>query len=127
MENADKIILSQDAFQKISALLAATSSETAELLEEELQRAMVVPDDELPSHVVAINSLVTFVDLESGKETQVTLVYPHEASIDDHKVSVIAPLGAALIGLSVGQSIQWPMPNGKQRRLQVTAVTPAPI
>ena len=55
---------------------------------------------------------IIFQDLENGKERIITLVYPHEANIQENKISVLAPVGVALIGLRVGQIIQCPVPNG---------------
>jgi regulator of nucleoside diphosphate kinase len=54
----------------------------------------------------------------------VTLVYPSEANVEAGKISVLAPVGAALIGLRVGQSIRWPLPDGRERTLEVMSVTP---
>ena len=122
MNSQDKLILNQADFQRLVSLVRATNSEVVELLEEELGRASVVPDGELPKDVVAMNSKVTFKDVESGKESVVTVVYPHEADIDEGKVSVLTPVGSALIGLRVGQDIKWPFPHGKQKKLLVLAV-----
>ncbi len=120
-----KLILSQEDFQKLSQLLLSASRDTAQLLEEELGRASVVTPDKVPRDAVTMNSTVKFVDQDSGKETVVTLVYPHEANIQEQKISVLSPIGSALIGLRVGQSINWPMPNGTERNLKVISVTPA--
>lgn len=122
MKDEDDLILSNGDFQKLSSLLNVTKPEIAELLEEELSRASVVPDNELPNDVVSMNSHVSFRDLDKGKESAITLVYPHEASIDENKVSILAPVGSALIGLKVGQVIEWPVPNGKEKRLKVISV-----
>lgn len=122
MKDEDDLILSNGDFQKLSSLLNVAKPEIAELLEEELSRASVVPDNELPNDVVSMNSHVSFRDLDTGKESAITLVYPHEASIDENKVSILAPVGSALIGLKVGQVIEWPVPNGKEKRLKVISV-----
>lgn len=122
MENQDNLIITQDDFQKISRLLIAAQGDLAELLQEELNRAFIVTSEELPQDVVAMNSKVSFQDIDSGKELAVTLVYPHEANINENKVSVLAPVGSALIGLRVGQVINWPLPNGKEKRLKVVSV-----
>lgn len=122
MENQNNLILTQADFQKLSSLIAVADHETAELLEEELSRASVVEDDQLPKDVVSMNSTVRFQDVESGKETIITLVYPNEANIEQNKVSILAPVGAALIGLRVGQVIQWPVPHGKEKRFKVISV-----
>ena len=122
MENQNNLILTQADFQKLSSLIRSENSVTAELLEEELGRAAVVADEELPKDVVSMNSKVCFQDLETGKETIVILVYPHEANIEENKISILAPVGSALIGLRVGQIIQWPVPNGKEKTFKVISV-----
>lgn len=122
MEKRDQLILSQDDFQKISLLVRTASGELAELLEEELNRAQVVEDTKLLLDRVMMNSKVQFLDLESGKNQEITLVYPHEANIEENKVSILAPVGAALLGLKVGGVIEWPLPGGKKKKIQVLAV-----
>lgn len=122
MDNNDNLILTSGDFQKLSSLVSSTQTEIAELLEEELSKASIVPDDELPQDVVSMNATVRFQDLDTEKESTVTLVYPHEANIDENKISILAPVGSALIGLRVGQMIIWPVPNGKEKRMKVTSV-----
>lgn len=123
MNQSLKPILSRTDFQKLSALVNTVKTETAELLENELSRSVTVVDEEMPDDVVAMNSKVSFVDQESGKESVITLVYPHEANIGEGKISILTPVGSALIGLKVGQIIEWPFPNGKSKELKVVAVT----
>ena len=122
MDNLNNIILTEADFQKLSALVATANRDGAELLEEELGRAVVVDEKKLPKDVVSMNSKIIFQDLENGKERSITLVYPHEANIQENKISVLAPVGVALIGLRVGQIIQWPVPNGKEKRFKVISV-----
>lgn len=124
MEKSPALVISQDDFHKISALLSIAKMEIVVLLEEELDRAQVVPTDQVPKDTVAMHSRVTFEDLDTGKEQTVTLVYPHEANLEDHRISILAPVGAALIGLRVGQTIDWPM-SDKVKRIRVTAVAHA--
>lgn len=69
-----------------------------------------------------MNSRVTFQNVDSNKESIVTLVYPHEADFDEGKISALTPVSSALIGLRVGQDIKWPFPHGKQKTLRVLAV-----
>lgn len=126
MKNDPKLMMTESDFQKISALVMSTQTEISEMLEEELGRAAVVPSDQLPKDVVTMNSTVSFTDLDSGKKSVVTLVYPHEANIEENKVSILAPVGAALIGLRVGQIINWPLPQGKERRIKVESVLSQP-
>jgi len=123
MKNQDTLILSKTDFENLSALTNLAKKELAELLEEELGRASLVADDRLPADVVSMNSTVSFEDLESGKTSTVTLVYPPEANIEAGKISVLTPVGSALIGLRVGQVIRWPFPNGKKKELKVLSVS----
>ncbi|MGE0527135.1 MAG: nucleoside diphosphate kinase regulator [Bdellovibrionales bacterium] len=120
--NKAQLLFSNRDFQRLSALVDTVRNGVSILLEEELARATVVPDGSLPADVVAMNSLVKFKDLESDQETEVQLVYPHEADARQGKISVLAPVGAALIGLRIGQSIEWPVPNGRKRRIEVVSV-----
>ncbi|MFP2904836.1 nucleoside diphosphate kinase regulator [Pyxidicoccus sp. 3LFB2] len=97
-------------------------AELAEVLELELSRASVVASETVPPTVVTMNSTVIFEDEETGEQRKVTLVYPRDARSEEGRISVLAPMGSALIGLSVGQSISWPMPGGRTRRVRVIAV-----
>jgi regulator of nucleoside diphosphate kinase len=91
-------------------------------LQDELERAEVVDAASLPAGVVAMGTRVRFVDEDSRDEREVVLVYPAEADPQCGRVSVLAPVGSALLGLRIGQSIEWPMPNGHTRRLRVIGV-----
>ena len=89
-----------------------------EQLDAELDRARVVPAHEIPPEVITMNTEVALRDLDTGEEQVLTLVFPHEANVDKRKVSVLAPLGTAVLGYRAGDVIEWEMPAGK-RRLQV--------
>lgn len=123
MAATPSIIISQDDFQKISALLTLAKDEVAELLEEELARAELMAVDQLPKDIVTMNSEVTFVDLDTNKEQTLTLVYPNEADIKENKVSILAPMGAALIGLRVGQTMDWRLFQNKLKRIKISSVS----
>ena len=103
-------------------MLDSLDSDNLLPLENELTRAKVVPLSKLPANTVAMGSTVTFEDLESGKTTTVTLAYPNEANVEEMKISVLSPVGSALLGLRVGGTIEWPLPSRGQRRLKVIAV-----
>jgi len=123
------LIVSTRDVRRLEALLASptgASSHTAELLEAELLRADVREPGDIPADVVTMNSQVTCVDESSGKEYLLRLVYPEHADASESRVSVLAPIGAALLGLSVGQSITWPLPGNRVSRLRVAAVTYQP-
>jgi regulator of nucleoside diphosphate kinase len=94
----------------------------AALLDEELARATIVPDDALPPQTVALDSRVRFQDENTGQVREVTLVVPSKVSPEEGRISVLSPIGSALIGLSVHDDIDWPVPGGKLRRLRVLDV-----
>lgn len=81
----------------------------------ELRRARVVPRAQLPQDVVIMNSTVRLRDLETGEDETYTLVYPHEADIGANKLSVLAPVGTALLGYRTGDVVEWPVPAGVSR------------
>ncbi len=96
-----------------------------EALEEEMDRANVVEPTEVPPEVVTMNSTVEFVDDKTGQTFQMTLVYP-DAVTGHETVSIFAPVGSALLGLSVGQSIVWQIPGGRELNLRVLEVVRQP-
>lgn len=98
---------------------------TLSQLDEELARATIVADDALPAGAVALDSRVRFRDLETGEQREVTLVLPSKAALNEGRISVLSAVGCALIGLSVGDDIDWPMPGGKVRHLRVLEVAHA--
>ena len=91
-------------------------------LRAELERAIVVPVDTVSPEVVTMNSRVRYVDEHSGLCREIELVYPEDADAAAGKVSVLAPVGAALLGLEAGQAIDWKFPAGETRRLRVQKV-----
>jgi regulator of nucleoside diphosphate kinase len=113
---------------RLSSLLdtydGGRDSELLEQLDMELARSEVV--EKLPPDVVGMNSMVVFRDLDSGEERKYQLVYPREADPGHGRVSILAPVGCALLGLSVGQKITWPLPDGRSRNLEVIAVSLPP-
>ncbi len=92
-----------------------------EMLEEELDRAEIVPADNLPPDVVTMQSRVRLTDLDSGKALTYQLVFPNQADIRKGRLSVLAPIGTALLGYRVGDIIEWSTPGG-ERRLKVEAI-----
>jgi regulator of nucleoside diphosphate kinase len=93
----------------------------AQLLSE-LERARIVTQDELPLKTVRMGSLVTFTTDDSQERTA-ELVFPDRADIAAGRISILTPVGAALIGVSAGQTIDWQAPDGRRRSLTVIAVT----
>jgi regulator of nucleoside diphosphate kinase len=99
--------------------------EIAAILNEELERAHVVSDSRYWKHIVRLGSNVEFRDETTGTTRRVSLVLPGEADISRDKVSVLTPVGSALIGLRAGQSIAWRTRNGQVKQLTVLDVNHA--
>lgn len=95
-------------------------------LEEELSRAKIVKPKDMPPNVVTMNSTVQFVIESTNKEFELTLVYPQNMNSDGKTISILAPVGSALLGLSIGDSIEWPKPGGGTLNVKITAVTYQP-
>ena len=116
------ITLSSQDLDRIEALLAALPSSAlagkAEL-QAELDRAEVLAPEEMPATVVTMNSTVQFAIAETGKEFRLTLVYPRDMDGSADKISILAPVGGALLGLSVGDELAWPGPGGKPMTVRV--------
>lgn len=92
-------------------------------LAEELDRAIVVPLDQLPGNVVTMNARCIYFDASTNVRREVELVYPEDADPNTGKVSVLAPVGNALLGMATGQAIDWVFPDGRVHRLCVEQVT----
>ena len=122
MARKPQIILSSLDVDRIEALLAAMPTSVfpgkAEL-QAELDRADVVAPEEIPANVVTMNSTVQFAIAETGKEFRLTLVYPRDLDGSADKISILAPVGGALLGLSVGDELAWPGPGGKPMTVRV--------
>ena len=125
--SASSIIITQLDLQRLERLLAGLQDVTpgVEALEHELARAKVVAHNKVPAGVVTMNSRVFCRDEGSGKEYHLTLVYPQDAG-PSGTVSILAPVGSALLGLTVGQQIDWQTPAGKLIKLTLLAVVYQP-
>ncbi|PPV41036.1 nucleoside diphosphate kinase regulator [Ectopseudomonas oleovorans] len=123
MNNTPTITITRLDMQRLERLLDSLDEfgPGAEALQAELDRAEVVGHDEVPAGVVTMNSRVHCREESSGKDYHLTLVYPEDAG-GEGKVSILAPVGSALLGLSVGQHIDWPAPGGKQLKLTLLEV-----
>ncbi|MFP4138560.1 MAG: nucleoside diphosphate kinase regulator [Halomonas sp.] len=114
--------LDADRVQRLIDEAADQERFVAEALEEELERGEVIDPEEIPEDVVSMNSRIQFTDLTRGRQMIRTLVYPHSLSATEDGISVMAPVGAGLIGLRVGDTIDWPLPDGGEARLRVDAI-----
>jgi regulator of nucleoside diphosphate kinase len=120
------IVITADEARRLSTL--ANSSMTlfprvAHFLARETERAKLVADDSDLRGIVRMGSLVRYCDNKTGDVRDVVLVYPHEADIALKRISVLTPVGAALIGLSVGQAIEFQTPGRETRSLTILGVS----
>jgi regulator of nucleoside diphosphate kinase len=115
------LMLSAEDYERLSALADAMPGLATELADE-ISRARVLAKGEQAQDTVRMNSLVKFRDDTTNVVREVTLVYPHEADIDLGKISVMTPIGSALIGVPAGQSITWETRGGETKQLTVLAV-----
>lgn len=120
--NADVILITEKDLLRIKNVLSFQASQEFENLELELDRAKIISDLEVPPDLVTMNSKVKFLSIPEEKEMTITLVYPSEAKFSEGKVSVLASLGSAILGLRVGQEINWMFPDGKTRTLKIKEV-----
>jgi regulator of nucleoside diphosphate kinase len=116
--NGRKILVTQSDMQKLVKLLELRGTSQArdqqhlEMLAQELERADVVPSEDIPADVITMHSHVRVRDLETRREIGYTLVFPDDADINENKISVLAPIGTALLGYRKGDEIEWPVPGG---------------
>lgn len=121
-----RLIIGEADHRLLTALALAGighDSDETETLLYELERAEIVPEPVLPDSVVRMGSTVTYRP-EIGRPRTVTLVYPANADIAQGRISVLTPVGTALIGLNLGQSITWHGRDGKKHVLTVLDVAP---
>jgi len=112
----ENLIISDKDFVRLSKL------DNHGLLGYELSRAVVMPEDQVPPNVVRMNTRVVYLDESNGVSREVELVFPEDVDLDIGKISVLSPVGSALLGLEEGQTIDWSFPNDPSRRLRVMSV-----
>lgn len=114
------IVIPDSRFRR--AISSRTSSAEARSRSPVGSSATVVDSEDVPHDVVTMNSRVSFMELDTESESEVTLVYPSDADVNRNRISILAPVGAALLGLSVGDEIKWPLPSGKVRAYKIISV-----
>ena len=136
MANSDKsqnnrnpeIILSADQVARMTASAESAINKNPALIHRlfgEISRAQIVQPDDIPADVIKIGSCVTYRDELTSVERTVTLVFPEEADITNRRVSVLTPIGVALLGLSIGSEFYWDTRENQRRMLVVTKVSPS--
>jgi regulator of nucleoside diphosphate kinase len=122
-----KVILDKTLINRLESLASSMmrrSPTLAERMMEELARAKLVAPEKLRSDIVTIGSAVTYRDLTSDRIRTVVLCYPEDEDIDQNRISVLTPVGVALLGLSAGATIPWLTRDGETRTLEVLTVSP---
>lgn len=114
------IYLTRYDAQRLDAMLEQASDATRDRedvikLEEELARANVVPGKDVPANVVTMNTQLQLRDEKTGEVKTYTLVFPQDANVDEGKISIMSPIGTALIGYCEGDTIEWVVPAGVRR------------
>lgn len=112
-----------DHLTSLAEMAGRSAPDAASMLNAEMRRAIVVPSDKVPDRVVRMGSTVEF-RFDAGQPREVTLVYPAKANISEGRISILTPIGAALIGLSEGRSISWKAVDGRLHKLIVLRVAP---
>jgi regulator of nucleoside diphosphate kinase len=119
-----EIYITEHDMQRLRALIKIYGGHDApyvESLEEELDRAKITDSKNIPSDVVTMNSIVRIRDLDSGEEKTLILTFPNKTGANEKTVSILAPVGTALIGYREGDKIEWEVPAGK-KRLQIIEI-----
>ena len=124
-----QIHISEQDYDRIAGLalsIRQSSPDLSRLILEEIERAEVCAPQDLPKHVVALGSEVEFIDDTNGTKRGVQLALPADADIAQDRISILTPVGAGLIGMSVGREISWPCPDGRARTLKILEVKQQP-
>lgn len=124
-----KIVVGSVDHERLTGLATTALDRAPQVAEEllaEMDRARVVAPAQVPADVVRMGSFVEFSS-DSAQQRRVQLVYPGEADIEAGRISILTPIGAALIGLAAGQSIAWTATDGRKHTLTVVSVEHAPI
>ena len=116
----DRIVVTKSDLDRLRAILSSRSKSARDHehlldLRDELEQAQVVRDDEMPADVVTLQSQVRVRDRETGMVSNYTVVLPAQADVSTGQVSVLAPLGTALLGYREGDELEWQMPGGVRR------------
>ncbi|MBS1738165.1 MAG: nucleoside diphosphate kinase regulator [Bacteroidetes bacterium] len=120
IDQNDTVVILKKDFDILSGMLSnmqgmqVNERENFRKLQGELSKATIVEETKMPEDVVRLNSIVTIKDLQTKKEMKLTLVIPVEADIREKKVSILAPIGTALIGFRKGKIVSWEVPAGKK-------------
>lgn len=129
MNTQPNITISELDAQRLESLLASLPAKAfpgKSALEAELERADIVDAKDVPPNVVTMNSTVAFSVLSSNETFRLTLVYPKDVDDSGEKISILAPVGSALLGLAQNDEIEWPRPGGGMMRVRIDQIVYQP-
>ena len=121
MVKAKNVVITEADYGRLQRLIESSrrfrhrDAEHLDDLEQELERAVVVRSGEVPRDVVTMNSRVRVRDLNSGHELAYQIVFPKDADVANNRISVLAPIGTALLGYGAGTTVEWRVPSGLRR------------
>lgn len=118
-----KVTLTETDYLRLDHILGKGEFED---LEFEVGRAQVMDFDEIPSDLITMHTHFSYQNITDDKYGEMSIVYPDEANLDERKISVLASLGAAFIGLREGDEFDWTFPDGGEKRLKVLKVLSRP-
>ena len=125
MKKKPEIILSSLDADRLYALLESLPKNSLpgiEELEQELNRAEIVEPTKMPQDIVTMNSIVRFFVESTKQEFELTLVYPKDMDSNGKNISILAPVGSAMLGLAIGDEIEWPKPGGGTLKVRITEI-----
>lgn len=117
-----ELVIKQSDYQCLLSLISANARKDINLLEEELSRAEIVEDSIYPQDAVCLGAEVKFLDCITKAVSCVTLVLPGESNVNEMKISILTPVGSALIGMRTGRVIDWLLPNDRATKIQILSV-----
>lgn len=124
-EQLNPVVLTEEDYRLLKPYAGSLQGNRKEMsLAYELGRAVIVPACSFPKHGVRLNSRVSVLDMSTQKVLEFTIVLPEHADIRQQKISVLTPMGAALIGLRQSEQVQWKVPAGLKRFLIQDVVNP---
>lgn len=127
MTSTTPLYITRDDYSKLRLLLAIAPQQSANgahsKLREELERAVIIDPAGIPADVVTLESTVEFQDIGTGEVEEYTITLPDRANVEHKRLSVLAPIGTALLGYRVGEVVSWSTPGG-MRQLKIARVTP---
>lgn len=115
-EQLNPVVLTEEDYRLLKPYTGSLQGNSEEMsLAYELSRAVIVPSYAFPKHGIRLNSRVSVLDMSTQKVLEFTIVLPEHADIRQQKISVLTPMGAALIGLRQSEEVQWKVPAGLKR------------